>query len=125
MSGTILIGARHEIYHKSDKGFVHAIRELPARMASRLSFMTHDHHAVRDFVVREMPRQRRPMPPAGIAKVTGLDYKVIAGILSDLEKHLFFIVRNRDGEVTWAFPVTTTVTPHRLRFSTGERTFGA
>jgi len=38
---------------------------------------------------------------------------------------LFFLVRNPDGNVSWAFPVTTLITPHKLMFSTGENIFGA
>jgi len=46
-------------------------------------------------------------------------------ILTDLEKNLFFLVRDPEGNVSWAFPVTTSETPHRLTFSTGEKIFGA
>ena len=94
-------------------------------MKSRLAFMTSEHHVVRDFVVREMPRQGSPMTPAGIASVTGLDAQKVSAILPDLERNLFFLVRDADGNVSWAFPVTTAVTAHRLGFSTGEKIFGA
>lgn len=125
MSGTILVGIGHDIYRKADEAFLRALEELPTRAAARLSFMTPDHHLVRDFVVREMPYQRRAISALDIAKVTGLDLKKVSGILSDLERHLFFLVRNREGGVTWAFPVTVSTTPHKLAFSTGEHTFGA
>jgi hypothetical protein len=42
-------------------------------------------------------------------------------ILDELEKNLFFLVRNEQGDVTWAFPVTADKTRHRMTFSTGER----
>jgi hypothetical protein len=125
MSGTILVGAGREIRRVPDDAFVQTIKGLPARMTSRLAFMTSDHHLVRDFVVREMPRQRSPIPPLGIANVTGLNLREVSVILSDLERNLFFLVRDSDGNVSWAFPVTTSVTPHRLTFSTGESIFGA
>ena len=48
-----------------------------------------------------------------------------AEIVADLEKNLFFLVRNQAGDVSWAFPVTSDATPHRLTFSTGEHTFAA
>ena len=108
-----------------DGAFVQSIEGLPARMASRLAFMTSDHHVVRDFVVREMPRQPRPISPQQISLVTGLDLRKVSVILSDLERNLFFLVRNSDGDVSWAFPVTTSRTPHKLTFSTGESIFGA
>lgn len=125
MSGTILVGTGRAIRRVPDDAFVQSIKGLPARMTSRLAFMTGDHHLVRDFVVREMPQQQSPISPLGIANVTGLDLRKVSIILSDLERNLFFLVRDPDGNVSWAFPVTTSFTPHRLRFSTGENIFGA
>jgi hypothetical protein len=49
----------------------------------------------------------------------------VVAVLDDLERHLFFVVRDAAGAVAWAFPVTVARTPHRLRFSTGERVGGA
>jgi hypothetical protein len=60
-----------------------------------------------------------------IARALALQPGLAANLLDDLEKHLFFLVRNARGDVSWAFPVTSDPTPHRLRFSTGERIFGA
>jgi len=125
MSGALLVGAGREIRRVPDDAFVQAMQDLPARMAARLAFMTRDHHAVRDFVVREMPRERTPLSPVVIANTLGLDAQKAIGILSDLEKRLFFLVRDGRGCVNWAFPVTTTATPHRLTFSSGESAFGA
>ena len=125
MSGHILVGVGREIHRAEDDGFVQVVKSLPARMASRLAFMTRNHHVVRDFAVREMPRQDRSLSPLQIAQVTALDSKEISAILADLERHLFFLVRDSDGNVRWAFPVTTSRTPHRLTFSTGENIFGA
>jgi hypothetical protein len=95
-------------------------------MENRLAFMTPHHHAVRNYVVRELPGNRgRALQPARIARSLGLDLELVGRLLEELEKHLFFLVRNRRGDVSWAFPVTSDRTPHRLRFSTGERIFGA
>jgi hypothetical protein len=94
-------------------------------MSDDLAFMTPHHHAVRNFVVRELPRHGAPLSPTQIARSLRLDAKVVTDLLDDLEKHLFFLVRNERGEVSWAFPVTSDRTPHRLRFSTGEQIFGA
>ena len=105
--------------------FVESVKSLPGRMKSRLAFMSPHHHRVRDFVVRELPRQNRPISPLGIAQTTGLTLQTVTAVLTDLEKNLFFLVRDREGNVSWAFPVTTSRTPHRLTFSTGEKIFGA
>ncbi len=86
-----------------------------------LAFMSSDHHRVRNFVVREMPRIGRPIPPARIAEELRLPPARVQTILDELESHLFFLVRNAEGEVEWAYPVTMANTPHRLTFSSGER----
>jgi hypothetical protein len=125
MAGTILVGVGREIRSEPDDAFLQSIKGLPARMASRLAFMTSRHHLVRDFVVREMPRQRKPITPVGIAKVIGLEFAEVSSILAQLERNLFFLVRDSEGSVAWAFPVTTSVTPHKLSFSTDENIFGA
>jgi len=125
MSGQVLVGRAREIRAVSDADFVRAMEGLPGSMAARLAFMSPDHHMVRDFVVREMPRQPRPIAPRQIAAVTGLEIAKVTRILLDLERHLFFLVRNAAGDVSWAYPVTTERTAHHLSLSTGEKTFGA
>ncbi len=85
-----------------------------------LDFMTEDHHRVRYFVVRELPRIAKPIPPERIAKEFDLSLSKTNQILQDLEKNLFFLVRNDKGEVLWAYPVTADQTPHQLTFSSGE-----
>jgi hypothetical protein len=95
-------------------------------MQNRLAFMTPRHHAVRNFVVRELPRNHgKPLTPVQIAESLQLHLKVTVNLLDDLERHLFFLVRDGRGNVSWAFPVTSDRTPHQLRFSTGERISGA
>jgi hypothetical protein len=95
-------------------------------MCDPTGFMTPRHRAVRNFVVTELPRNHgRPLSPARIAAALRLDAGRVVNLLDDLERHLFFLVRDRSGNVSWAFPVTTDRTPHRLRFSTGDRVFAA
>ncbi len=123
--GHVLIGRGREITPIPDAAFVRSVKALPARMASRLKFMSRDHHIVRDFAVRELPRERKPLSPARIADVTALSLPKVSSVLDDLEKNLFFLVRDRRGDVSWAFPVTASRTPHRRGFSTGDNVFGA
>jgi len=88
--------------------------------------MTNNHHLVRKFVVRELPRNSgKPLTPEDIAQRLSLPFAAVITILEDLEKHLFFLVRNDAGEVSWAFPVTSDRTPHLLSFSSGEHIFAA
>jgi hypothetical protein len=125
MSGTLLVGTGREIRRVPDDDFLRAVQGIPARMASRLAFMTPDHHVIRNFVVRDLPRQRRPLSARHIANATRMGSQHVSAVLSDLEKRLFFLVRDSSGNVDWAFPVTSCTTPHRLEFSTGENIFGA
>ncbi len=97
-----------------------------ARAADRsLAFMTSDHHNVRDFVVREMPRFAKPIPPETIAQSLDMELVHVISILGELEKKLTFLFRNEDGAVNWAYPVTVDKTPQRITFSTGEQVYAA
>ena len=90
-----------------------------------LAFMTMEHHAVRDFVVRGLPRFGKPIPPATIAQNLNMEMEKVIPILDELENKLTFLYRNEDGEVEWAYPVTAARTPHRVTFSTGEQIYAA
>ena len=65
------------------------------------------------------------MEPEYFAEQLNLDPVRVVEILGELERKLFFLVRNAEGAVSWAYPVTVDRTPHRLTFSTGERLHGA
>ncbi|MGD9057633.1 MAG: hypothetical protein PVJ41_07760 [Desulfobacterales bacterium] len=96
------------------------VKQLAKEIPKVLGFMTEDHHQVRYFVVRELSRIGKAIPPELIAKELNLSFSKTTDILDELEKNLFFLVRNEKGDVLWAFPVTADQTPHQLRFSTGE-----
>ena len=97
-----------------------------ARAAEKsLAFMTADHHKIRDFVVRELPRFAKPIPPETIAQSLNMDLEQVIPILNELEKNLTFLYRREGGAVTWAYPVTAEQTPHRITFSTGEDIYAA
>ncbi len=95
-------------------------RKVPA-IEGRLAFMSVDHHRVRDFVVRELPRIGEPLAPELIARELSLSVTRTKEILDDLETRLTFLFRNDEGAVAWAYPVTADPTPHHAAFSTGER----
>jgi hypothetical protein len=101
------------------------MRGVRQHMAGRLHFVTPDHQRVRYFAVSEMIKRGAPLDPAYIARTLRLAPRLVGIILDGLERNLFFLVRDRRGRVTWAFPVTSETTPHRLAFSTGERIFAA
>lgn len=86
--------------------------------------MTDRHVRVREYVVQEM-RENLALTPKRIGMALGLPASMVDELLADLERNLFFLVRDKDGAVTWAFPVTVEPTPHRLTFPGGERIYGA
>ena len=125
-ANTLLVGSRETINRVPDTGLKAAMAKVPEFFAARLAFMTPEHHLVRNFAVRELPYENgRPIKVDRLAATLGLPLAKVQAIVEDLERHLFFLVRNEAGEISWAFPVTTEPTPHRLKFSTGERAHGA
>lgn len=95
------------------------------RYEAAMGFMTDDHRRVHHFTVRELPNAGKPLPPELIAARLGLPQEKVVLILNDLEKHMTFLFRNRQGEVTWAYPVTVDTTPHHLTFNSGEQVYAA
>jgi len=89
------------------------------------AFMSQEHRMVHHFVVRELPRLGRPVPPELVAQELALTSERAVKILTDLERRLTFLYRNGDGQVVWAYPVTVEETPHAVSFSSGEQLFAA
>jgi hypothetical protein len=121
MPETILVKRGQQLRAVPRATWEQHLAQIPEHGKARLAFMSEDYHRVRNFVVREMPRIGRPIAPAQIAEELRLSPGRVQTILDELERHLFFLVRNADGNVEWAYPVTMANTPHRLTFSTGER----
>lgn len=101
------------------------ISERARHMDAGLDFMSAEHHQVRNFVVREIPRVGKPLPPEFIAQSLNLSLDRTKIILDDLEAHMSFLFRNEQGAVAWAYPVTADETPHLLALSTGEQVHAA
>ena len=89
--------------------------------AANLSFMSEDHHRVRDYLVREIPRVGKPLSPEFIAQELTLPLDRVQNLLVEMEKRLTFLFRNKAGDVTWAYPITADNTPHYVTFSSGEQ----
>jgi len=121
MPETVLVGHGAEITAIPLSDWEQELEEAPASIAKRLEFMSSDHHAVRNFVVRELPIRGRPLSLGQISRALELPGHRTEQIIEELETHLFFLARRGGPEVTWAFPVTTDRTSHHLVFSTGER----
>jgi len=95
------------------------------RFEAAMGFMTEDHRCIHHFVVRELPRAGKPLAPEFISAKLDLPHGRVVSVLDDLEKHMTFLFRNKQREVTWAYPVTVDKTPHHLTFSSGEQIYAA
>ena len=125
MSESILVGRGKQIVAVPRSVWEAHLTQVPEHGRERLSFMSKEHHRLRYFVVRELPRYGRPLAPEVIAQELNLPVGRVNTILHDLEKHLTFLVRNKAGAVAWAYPVTVERTPHVLTFNSGERSYAA
>jgi hypothetical protein len=101
------------------------IRQNAMKARRMLGFMSEKHHLVRNFVVKEIPRTGQSLAPEYIAQQLNLPIDNVKDILNQLEKKLFFLFRNQNGEVVWAYPVTVDKTPHRISFGSGEVLYAA
>jgi len=91
------------------------------KLTTDLRFMSAQHHLVRNYVVKELPRVGKPMSLDYIAQSVSLPTAQVKSILDDLEEHKTFLYRNEQGAVTWAYPVTIDKTPHHVVLSSGEQ----
>lgn len=125
MQEQVLIGKGREITGIPHNVWEEGIRGKVPLVQGRLAFMSGAHHLIRNFVVRELPKMRKPLSPELISEHLNLPKGQVASILEELEKHLTFLYRNNRGEVIWAYPVTVAETPHQATFSTGEQIHAA
>ena len=126
MSEFILIGRGEQILQIDAENWRRHLEQKRHTSSKRLDFMTPDHHRVRNFAVSELPRNfGNPLSAQTISTRLDIPLDSVYRILDDLQQHLVFVVQNAAREVCWAYPVTTEQTPHRLRFSTGERILAA
>ena len=125
MRNTILLARGRQITELPQEQWAKHLDEAPEHGEVRRSFMSEAHHLVRYFVVRELPYIGRPIEPALISEELKLPLAEVNTILDDLEQNLFFLVRNKQGAVSWAYPVTVDKTPHHLTFDTGEQLYAA
>ena len=125
MSETILLGQDRHFSQMPRVKWEQELAQAPEHIQARLGFMSKEHHQIRYFVVKELPNRGEPIEPEFISESLQLPLVRVNAILDELEQNLFFLVRNEQGAVAWAFPVTAEPTPHHLTFSTGEQLYGA
>lgn len=125
MEEKILLGQGQQVIEVSQTIWKQHLVQAPEHGHARLGFMTKAHRQVRTFVVKEMAKSQNPIDSKLIAERLNLPLEQVERILEELEKKLFFVVRNEQGSVSWAYPMTVETTPHRLSFRSGERTYAA
>lgn len=125
MEEKILLGKEQEILEILQATWKQHLTQIQQYGQSRLNFMTDVHHQVRYFVVKEMANKQKPIEPEYISEKLNMPLEQVKLILEELERKLFFLVRNEQGAVAWAYPITVETTPHKLSFASGERLYGA
>lgn len=125
MEDILFLGREDQLLAVPQAKWKQHLAQIPEPENSRLSFMTAAHHAVRNFLVKELALRQQPIVPKLISETLKLPQGQVINILDELEKKLFFLVRNEQGAVTWSYPVTIETTPHRLTFDTGEKLYAA
>jgi hypothetical protein len=123
MTDGLLLGLGHYMIPIPRMAWQRLVKARARKIRASLGFMSEDHHRVRDFVVTELPRAGKPVPPESIAEELGLAIPLVRSVLAELEEHLTFLFRDDRGAVTWAYPVTVDETPHHASFSTGEEAY--
>jgi hypothetical protein len=125
MEEKILLGRDQKILEIPQATWKQHLTQIPQHVQSRLNFMTDVHHQIRYFVVKEMANRQEPIEPEFISEKLNISLEQVISILEELERKLFFLVRNEQGAVAWAYPVTVEPTPHKLSFASGERLYSA
>jgi len=120
MDNSILLGIRRMMLRIPRPIWQQEVKRSAEGAAKSLTFMTPDHHRVRDFVVREMPGIGKPITPEQISSALGIPLERLLPILDELEQKMTFLFRDDQGAVIWAYPVTVAETPHKVSFSSGE-----
>jgi hypothetical protein len=125
MSNSLLLGIWRLVVGLPQPLWQREVGRQARGAADRLGFMSEDHHRVRDFAVRELPRVGKPLSPELIAQQLDLPLDQVKSILDELEIRMTFLYRGEGESVTWAYPVTVDRTPHHVTFSSGEQVYAA
>jgi hypothetical protein len=91
------------------------------RAQNKVRQFSDEKRAVHHFVVRELPRQGKPLALESIARGLTLPLEKVARLVNELEQAKTFLYRKNSDRIDWAYPVTVDDTPHKVTFSTGEK----
>jgi len=123
---TVLTAHGNTFERVDEAAWKNAVAAHVTHMPQRLAFMTPAHHRVRNAAVRLLPGNGgRPLSVQQLAAAARVPEREARAIAAELERNLFFVVREGEDHISWAFPVTVDPTPHELGFGSGETIFGA
>jgi hypothetical protein len=118
---TVLLGFKRHMLPIPHALFRRAMKAGASKTRRVLGGLDDRQRRVHHFVVRDLPRLAKPMPPDHIAEALEMDLDRVIEIVDELERRLIFLFRPGGRDVVWAYPVTVADTPHWMAFSTGER----
>ena len=125
MKSKVMFGLWRHIINVPASFMENQIARVKIRFEAKSDFMTKEHRLVHHWIVRKIPSVGSPLPPEAAVEELGLPGERVNSILDDLEKGMTFLVRNKQGEVVWAYPVTLEQTPHHLTFHNGKQVYAA
>ena len=118
MFETVLLGIGKRMIPVPEAIFRSMLKRDVKKLASRPA-LEPDQRRVQHFAVREIPRRRRAIAPEVFAAELDLPIEEILQILDELERRMTFVCRRGGEDVSWAYPVTSDETPHRVRIDGG------
>ena len=111
MADLILMGRGASIENIPLRDWERELSATPEHIARRLEFMSCDHHLVRNFVVRELPRLGRPISLAEISHALHLTRELYVerdDFMEDAPKKFFRLSLGREVRLRYAYYIICT-----------------
>ena len=125
MGDTALLGFRSHMIPIPGPIWRMVVSRDARKLEAELSFMSEEHHLVRNYVVEMLHSIGEPLSAEYLADQLNIPMDHMKVILDDLEKHMTFLCRYGHRSINWAYPVTVDETPHQIAYSTGEHGYAA
>ena len=124
-TGTVLKGENDKITPIPESVWMEELMASPPHIGRRLEFMTPDHHRLRNLAVTQVATGEGPVRVDWFAARLEMTPAEVDARLDELEQGLFFLVRDPEGHVNWAFPFSAEETPHQVDLGQERPTWGA